>query len=136
MICNNCYTSDGRAADASNNVTLGLTFRPTPRLRHDLNYLRSSLRTRDGNPIFTNNIARATLNDHAARVRLIHDERVGADVLFTYQVGPSTAIDAGYTSGYQNLAPGEPGFASIRTGSPDSEVGRQGFVKLSYLWRQ
>ena len=140
---------------ASTNVALGLTFRPTPRLRQDITYLRSALRTHDGDPIFTNNIARSTFNyqftrelsvraivdyngvrPDPSRVRLVHDERIGADLLFTYQLGPSTAVYAGYTSGFQNVAPGDTGQPASRIGEPTTEVGRQAFVKISYLWRQ
>ena len=137
------------------NLRLGLTFRPTPRLRHDVTYLRSALSTRGGEPIFTNNIARSTLNyqftrelsvravvdysavrPDAARVRLAHDERVGVDTLFTYQLGPSTALYVGYTSGFQNLSPADEGRPAIRIDDPTTEVGRQFFFKLSYLIRR
>ncbi|HUQ86597.1 MAG TPA: DUF5916 domain-containing protein [Vicinamibacterales bacterium] len=136
-------------------VRLGLTFRPTPRLRQDVTYLRSSLRTPSGARIFTNNIARSTFNyqftrelsvraivDYntvardAARVRLINDERLGADLLFTYQLGPSTALYVGYTSGYQNLSPVEPGMPAARIDDPKTQVGRQLLMKVSYLWRR
>jgi len=137
------------------NVALGLTFRPTPRLRHDLTYLHSALRTFDGAPIFTNNIARSNLNYQFTRelslraivdyntvdrdplrVRLTNDERIGADVLLTYQLGPSTAVYAGYTSGFQNLSPDAIGSPARRIDDPTTEVGRQFLFKLSYLWRR
>ena len=136
-------------------VRLGLTFRPTPRLRQDLTYLRSSLSTLSGAPIFTNNIARSTFNyqftrelsvraivDYnavardAARVRLANDERIGADLLFTYQLGPSTAVYLGYTTGFQNLAPVAAGGPAARIDQPTTEVGRQLLMKVSYLWRR
>lgn len=137
------------------NVRLGLTFRPTPRLRQDVTYLRSSLNMPAGEPIFTNNIARATLNyqftrelsvraivDYNAvtpdprRVRLVNDERIGADLLFTYQVGPSTALYLGYTSGFQNLSPAADGGPAVRIDDPKTQVGRQVLFKLSYLLRR
>jgi hypothetical protein len=139
----------------STNASLGLTFRPTPRLRHDLTYLRSALRSRDGAPIFTNNIARSnfnyqftrelsvraivdynTVDRDPLRVRLTNDDRVGVDVLLTYQLGPSTAVYAGYTSGFQNLSPDAIGSPARRIDEPTTEVGRQALVKLSYLWRR
>lgn len=139
----------------SNNVTLGLTFRPTPRLRHDMTYLRSALDTVDGVRIFRNNIARSTtnyqftrelsvraivdyngVNPDASRVRLAHDERLGTDVLLTYQLGPATALYAGYATGFQNLAAVAFDRPAQRIDDPTTEVGRQIFVKLSYLWRQ
>jgi len=137
------------------NVRLGLTFRPTPRLRQDVTYLRSSLTMPAGEPIFTNHIARATLNyqftrelsvraiadynavmPDPARVRLVNDERIGADLLFTYQLGPSTALYLGYTSGFQNLLPADDGGPAVRIDDPKTQVGRQLLVKLSYLFRR
>ena len=123
-------------------IRLGLSFRPTPRLRQDLTYLRSRLETLDGAPIFTNNIIRGTLNyqftrelslraivdyndvsPNPARVRLANDERVGIDTLFTYQLGPATALYVGYTSGFQNLAARDEGRAAIRIDDPSTQVG-------------
>ena len=137
------------------NIRLGLTYRPTPRLRQDFTYLRSRLETRDGEPIFTNNIIRGTLNyqftrelslraivdynnvsPNTARVRLVNDERVGIDTLFTYQLGPATALYVGYTSGFQNLAARDEGLAAIRIDDPSTQVGRQLLFKLSYLIRR
>lgn len=139
----------------STNIALGLTFRPTPRVREDVTFLRSDLRTRAEEPIFTNNIARSTFNyqftrelsvraiaDYNAvhpdplRVKLINDERLGIDLLFTYQLGPSTAVYAGYTTGFQNLEAAAIGSPSTRIDDPTTQVGRQAFAKLSYLWRR
>jgi hypothetical protein len=55
--------------------------------------------------------------------------------LFTYQVGPGTALYFGYTTGFQNVEPSEHGLPVLRIGSPATEVGRQLFLKLSYLIR-
>ena len=137
------------------NIRLGLTYRPTPRLRQDFTYLRSRLETRDGEPIFTNNIIRGTLtyqftrelslraivdynnvSPNAARVRLTNDERVGIDTLLTYQLGPATALYLGYTSGFQNLAARDDGLPAIRIDDPSTQVGRQLLFKLSYLIRR
>jgi hypothetical protein len=153
----NYFPPAGSLAHAghSNNVNLGLIFRPTPRLRHDITFLRSALDTLDGVRIFRNNIARSTthyqftrelsvraivdynsVRPDAARVRLTHDERIGVDMLLTYQLGPATALYAGYTTGFQNLALGGIDQPATRIDDPTTEVGRQLFVKLSYLWRQ
>jgi len=53
-----------------------------------------------------------------------------------YLVNPGTAFHVGYTDRYENLAvaPGSPP-SLFRSRSPDLSVGRQVFVKLSYLWR-
>jgi hypothetical protein len=137
------------------NVRLGLIYRPTPRLRQELTYLRNALRTRAGEPIFTNNIARATLNyqitralsvrsivdynsvnPDVRRIRLSNDERIGLDTLVTYQLGPGTALHVGYTTGFQNLLAGEEGTPAVRTARPSTLVGRQVLVKLSYLIRR
>jgi hypothetical protein len=153
----NYFPPAGTAPHVANStsVTLGLTYRPTPRLRQDLTYLRSAMRMPDGGRVFTNNIARATTNyqftrelfiraildyntvdPDPLRVRLAHDERVAADVLLTYQLGPSTALYAGYTSGRQNLAPGDIDHPATRISRATTEVGRQFLMKVSYLWRQ
>lgn len=140
-------------------ASLGLTFRPTPRLRQEITYLHSSLK---GGPtgasqstrVFSNHIARATLNyqftralsvraildynaviPEASLVQLVHDRRVGIDTLFTYQVGPSTALYVGYTTGFQNVALSAMGRPVERTSTPSTEVGRQLFAKVSYLFR-
>ena len=56
--------------------------------------------------------------------------------MLTYLVNPGTALYVGYTDQYENLAlgPGTPPSVD-RTRSPEMSVGRQVFVKLSYLWR-
>ena len=140
-------------------ASLGLTFRPTPRLRQDITYLHSHL---TGGPagssrsarVFTNHIARATWNyqftralsvraildynaviPDASLVQLVHDRRVGIDTLFTYQVGPSTALYVGYTTGLQNVALSAVGRPVERTLTPGTVVGRQLFAKISYLFR-
>ena len=109
-------------------VRLGLTFRPTPRLRRTTPICAGADRSGSAEAIFTNNIARSTFNfqftrelsvraiaDYNAvipilRVQLTNDKRVGADLLFTYQVGPSRLSISGYTTGFQNLSPFEPAF--------------------------
>jgi len=144
---------------SSTSATLGLTFRPTPRLRYEQTYLFSGLdaRTPDGQSsrIFHNHISRSTLNyqftrelsiraiadynaviPNPARVRLVNDERVGVDTLFTYQLGPGTALYLGYTTGLQNVALADEGAPVTRISQPATVVGRQVFLKVSYLLRQ
>jgi hypothetical protein len=145
-------------------VEAGLTLRPYSRLRFDLSYLYSDLSTSGksalppgspGGNIFTDHILRTRVNyqftrelsarvildyeslsPNQALVDLEHERRFNADVLFTFLVNPWTAIYVGYSDGYENrpLAP----IASpppSRADLPLTSVGRQVFVKLSYLFR-
>ena len=143
----------------STSASLALTIRPAPRLRIEPSYLLSSL-TQTGQPglapgaVFTNHIARGrvqyqftrvvsgrTIVDYSAvlpneqRVRLARDKRLGVDGLLTIQTGPSTAFFVGYTEGFRNLRVTGDGRAVELIGRPTESVGRQLFVKLSYLWR-
>jgi hypothetical protein len=142
---------------ASTSATIGLTFRPTPRLRYEQTYLYSGLDARGQTSetrIFRNHIARSSVNyqftrelsiraiaDYNAvvpnpqRVRLVNDERVGIDTLLTYQLGPGTAVFVGYTTGLQNLQPLD-GLPAIRIQDPTTVVGRQLFLKMSYLLKR
>lgn len=139
-------------------ATLGLLFRPTPRVRAELTYLHSKLTGAppgaSGRPkVFSNHIVRSMLNyqftrelsvravadynavsPNVALVRLVSDRRVGIDTLMTYQLGPATALHAGYTSGYQNVRPSLEGSPVERTTTPGQQVGRQLFLKVSYLF--
>jgi hypothetical protein len=70
----------------STSVSLGLTFRPTPRLRYEQTYLYSGLETMSaGSVIFQNHIARSALNFQFTRelsVRAIVDiQRRGAEYI-------------------------------------------------------
>lgn len=148
-------SSDGR---------LGITLRPTPRLRIDQTYVYSRLSNRKdlmlvGAPasasIFNNHLLRSKFNyqftprlsmrailDYAAvlpnssLVSLERTKRLTADFLCTYLVNPGTALYAGYSDRYENLAldPTMPAMLH-RTISPITSTGRQFFVKLSYLLR-
>jgi hypothetical protein len=142
----------------------GVTVRPYSRLRFDLSYLYSDLSTSDESVlepaaprgrIFTDHILRSRVNYQFTRelsarvifdyeslapnhalVNLDDERRFNADVLVTYLVNPWTAVYAGYSDGYENrpLAP----IASpppSRADLPLISVGRQVFVKLSYLFR-
>ncbi|HEV8304910.1 MAG TPA: DUF5916 domain-containing protein [Gemmatimonadales bacterium] len=141
----------GRAAEAE----LQLTVRPTPGLRVDQTAIESRLDTRAGARVFTERQFRTKINyqfnrflslraivDYKAEfgdttLAEIEDKRKwGADLLLTYLVNPGTAFYVGYTDRYENLAiaPGPPP-SLFRSRSPDLSVGRQVFVKLSYLWR-
>jgi len=77
-----------------------------------------------------------SLDPNQALVDLENERRFNADVLFTYLVNPWTAIYVGYSDGYENrpLAPITSPPPS-RADLPLTSVGRQVFVKLSYLFR-
>ena len=149
-------------ADAQDG-SVGLTFRPMRALRLDHTFLYERLRTRPGasltadspQRILANRILREKLNYQFTRAlsfraildystvdrdstlsRVEPEHRWGMDLLFTYLVHPGTALYVGYSDRYENfrLLPGSPP-ALERSGSPGLSVGRQVFVKLSYLWR-
>jgi len=146
---------------------IGVTLKPTSRLRLDQTYLYSRLATQDGEPgcgctapqaagiIFSDHILRTRLNyqftralsargiidyetvrPNAALVDLDDERRLNVDVLFTYLVNPWTAVYVGYTDGYENwLAPGLVERPMTPADAPLASVGRQVFVKVSYLLR-
>lgn len=141
-----------------------VTLRPSSRLRLDQAYLYADLTTSDesGLPpgasqgrIFTDHILRTRVNYQFTRelsarvifdvealspnpslVALDDERRFNADVLLTYLLNPWTAVYVGYSDGYANqpLAPiAAPPLS--RADLPLTSVGRQVFVKLSYLFR-
>ena len=140
----------GRAAEAEVNVTL----RPTSRLRMDQAYIFSRLNTRGGARVLSERLLRANVNYQFNRfvsLRAIvdyeaesgdttladveDDKQWRADVLLTYLLNPGTAVYVGYTDSYRNLGlVGSPPEVARRR-SPDTSIGRQVFVKLSYLLR-
>jgi len=140
----------GRAAEAEVNVTL----RPTSRLRMDQAYIFSRLNTRGGARVLSERLLRAKVNYQFNRfvsLRAIvdyeaergdttladveDDKQWRADVLLTYLLNPGTAVYVGYTDSYRNLGlVGSPPEVARRR-SPDTSIGRQVFVKLSYLLR-
>jgi len=141
----------GRATE----VDLQLTVRPTPRVMVDQAAIESRLDTWSGARVFTERQLRTKVNYQFNRflsLRVIVDYKAefgdttladiedkrkwGADLLLTYLVNPGTALYVGYTDRYENLAiaAGSPP-TLFRSRSPDLSVGRQVFVKLSYLWR-
>ena len=156
----NYFPAAGLAPHVGDSMSgsLGLTFRPTPRIRYEQTYLFSSLadarRDTDSGVIFNNHIARSTVNyqftrelslraiadynaviPNPALVRLTNDKRVGLDALLTYQLGPGTALYVGFTTGLQNVTPSVAGRGVDRIPAPSTEVGRQFLLKLSYLFR-
>lgn len=148
----------------SSNGSLGVTVRPTPQLRFDQTYLYTRLATMQGGVppgvagepvVFNNHILRSKVNYQFNRelsLRLILDynsvlpnsslvsldrtKRFGGDILLTYLLHPGTALYVGYTDLYENLRlnPALPPYL-FQTGAPGTSVGRQFFVKVSYLFR-
>ena len=143
--------------------SLGFTLRPGSQLRLDKTYIFSRLGTAErsspaaavGVAIFNNHILRSKLNYQFTRelslraivdynsvlpnsslVSFDREKRLSADILLTYLLHPGTALHIGYTDSFENLE-----FSPFisprlrRTGFPDVSVGRQFFVKLSYLLR-
>jgi len=136
---------------------LKLSLRPGRRLLLEELYTFSGLRSRGPLPegIFNNHILRSKLNfqfTHRLSLRTIfdynavlsnpslaaleRDKRWRADVLMMYFVNPGTALYAGYTDNYANVAlnPEDPQVLR-RIASPTTSTGRQFFLKLSYLLR-
>ncbi len=68
-------------------------------------------------------------------VQLDDDRRLAVDILATYLVNPWTAVYVGYTDRFENLQLLEPGRPPVRGGGIRTSVGRQIFVKVSYLLR-
>lgn len=150
------FLADAVEADVS------LTIKPTERLVLDGRYLFTRLSARDrvmhlprgasivDNHIwrtraayqFTRNLSLRVIVDYsevlpeAALIDLEEEKRFTADVLASYLLNPWTAIYVGYTDGYGNVEI-DPVFRDrLRpTESPFNSIGRQVFVKLSYLLR-
>jgi hypothetical protein len=71
-----------------------------------------------------------------ALVDLEHERGLNVDVLLTYLLNPWTAVYLGYTDAYDNrLTPSLLARPVARADAPLGSVGRQVFVKLSYLLR-
>ena len=138
---------------------LDFTFRPIPRLRLDHTFLYERLTTRPGPApaparwVYTDRILREKVNYQFSRAlslraivdystvrrdstlsRLDPERRWSVDLLLTYLLNPGTALYVGYRDGYENLAilPGAPPTLS-RIDDPTTSVGRQLFLKMSYL---
>jgi hypothetical protein len=144
-------------------IEAGLTFRPIPGLRVEETYIHNRLDVGPerppglpaGNDIFRLHLVRTKatyqftralslraildysgLTPTAALVALERDRRLTGDLLFTYLVNPGTALYVGYTDAYANVRidPTRPPSLE-RTDAARTSVGRQLFVKLSYLLR-
>jgi hypothetical protein len=143
---------------------VGLTIRPSSRVRLTETYLYSRLASQGGvaqvqrtagGDIFGNHILRSRVDyqfnrelslraildsnavlPNASLVALDRTKQFKADILLTYLVNPWSAIYVGYTDTYENLALDGPGDDLRRTGGPTFSTGRQFFVKVSYLLRQ
>jgi hypothetical protein len=143
---------------------LGVTARPTSRFRLEETYIYNRLRTdgpgappaiSHGTDIFSLHLWRTKANfqftrplslraiidynsvrPNPALIDLTRDKRLTADILVTYLVNPGTAIYVGYNDQYANVRidPLLPP-ALTPTASPTTSVGRQFFVKVSYLLR-
>jgi len=146
------------------NADAGFTWRPVPQMRIDESYIYSRLGA-DKNwlpqnapfssAIFNNHILRTKVNYQFTRflgLRTILDYRgvlpntslvaldrskyLGADVLLTYLLHPGTAVYAGYSDIYENVNFNPLQNPALqRTQFPDTNTGRQLFVKVSYMFR-
>jgi hypothetical protein len=144
----------GRASEAE----FGLTLRPTVQLRFEGSYVDSRLhREHTSEHLFTERLLRARFDYQFSRLlslRAIFDygwedfntERVDADdprvrefamdFLLTYLLHPGTALYLGFTDARENLRlVGSPPEEIERSQNPHLSVGRQIFVKASYLVR-
>ncbi|MBE3071818.1 MAG: hypothetical protein IMZ67_02480, partial [Acidobacteria bacterium] len=142
--------------------SLGLTIKPSARLQIAETYIDNRLRTKAGTAgragaadifnvhlwrtkaslQFTRKLSLRAIVDYngvlpnASLVVLSPSKRVTADVLVTYLLNPGTALYVGYNDQYANVrldprvSP-----ALLSTSSPTTSVGRQLFVKVSYLLR-
>jgi hypothetical protein len=133
------------------------TLRPHSRLRLRPLWLYSRLDTRDGSgrTIFENHIFRThvnyqfsrrlalrfilnyTANDPSRSLAAIENtRRLDSDILLSYQLHPGTAVFIGYGDQRESLvrSPGM-GPPLYPTGYPGTVIGRQFFLKLSYLLR-
>jgi hypothetical protein len=134
----------------------GITIRPTPQLRFEQAVTHARLHTAGGSTIVAERNLRSKLNyqfsprlslraivdwERTAADTTRSDEdalerEVGMDLLLTWLAHPGTAIYVGYTDSYENLRilPGSPPTIEPST-RPGLSVGRQFFVKASYLLR-
>ncbi|HYA16035.1 MAG TPA: DUF5916 domain-containing protein [Bryobacteraceae bacterium] len=150
---------------SAKNLTAGLTFRPSRKIKLDEMYLFSHLSTLEKSivaamygpgAVYGNHLWRSNLNYQFTRelsLRAIIDyngvlpntslidytlgKTVTANFLLTWLLNPGTALYVGYTDTHQNLAlfAGQPNYVGIIT-PPTTTTGREIFVKLSYLIRR
>jgi hypothetical protein len=146
------------------NTSLGFTLKPLTRLNIDNSYILSRLKTDPADSLVISDSSRSIFNNHILRnkvnyqfnrelslraildyntvlpnsslVSLEKTKRLGADILLTYLLNPGTALYVGYTDLYENLDY-NPMLSPylIRSAQPYTSIGRQLFVKLSYLIR-
>jgi hypothetical protein len=148
-------------ADATN-AELGVTLKPIPPLRIDETYLFTRLETQAGVPgiepgavivdnhiwrsrasyQFTRSLSLRAILDYSSvlpdetLIDLETEKRFTADVLVTYLVNPWTAFYVGYNDGYGNVEIDPLSRDHLRpTDSVFNSMGRQVFVKMSYLFR-
>jgi opacity protein-like surface antigen len=148
----------GDATEAS----LGLTVKPSSRLQIGETYIYNRLQTKAATtelpaPVdifnlhlwrtkaslqFTRELSLRAIVDYngvlpnATLVGLSRSKRVTADVLVTYLLNPGTALYIGYNDQYANVRVDPLVSPVLRaTASPTTSVGRQVFVKVSYLLR-
>ena len=140
---------------------VSLTLRPATRLRVEQVFLYQRLQTLPGTElpskqmVFDTHLVRWKANlqiTKALALRAIVDynqlasnrslfseagsSRLMGDALATYVLHPGTAIYAGFNNRYENLVlDGLSESRFLRTGPPTFSVGRQMFVKVSYLLR-
>jgi len=146
------------------NADLGVTVRPVSRFRLEESYIYNRLRT-NGSPVsaaipaatdiftlhlwrtkanlqFTRALSLRAIVDYnvvrpdGALIDLTRDKRLTADILVTYLVNPGTAVYVGYNDQYANVRIDPLLSPALRpTASAGTSVGRQFFVKASYLLR-
>ena len=73
---------------------------------------------------------------NSSLVSLERAKWIAGDLLLTYLLHPGTALHAGYTGSFENLAldPTTSPYL-LRTQFPGTPVGKQVFIKLSYVLR-
>ncbi len=133
-----------------------VTLHPTSQLRLDQSYNYVGLQTWAGSRIVGETQFREKLNyqftplfslraivdwiaidaDTTLSAEDARQRNLGVDFLLTYLAHPGTALFLGYTDRYENLEilPGPPGDLAP-SGSASMSIGRQLFVKASYLLR-
>jgi hypothetical protein len=141
-------------ADTSR-VDISLLWRPLDRLRVNSTYLNTTLDTRAGLKVFSNEIVRSTWNyqftkelslrfigqyddtDAGPATSLATRENLNFDLLLRYVLNPWSAFFVGYNSNASNfnLVDNEEGGRELVI-SPDlRQDGEQFFVKFSYMWQ-
>ncbi len=141
----------------SESADVGVTLRPSKRLRVDNTYSWWRLGERNGAAaVFNNHIMQSKWNWQFSRelsfrfigryeavlanplkTLLQKDKSFNADFLFTYMVHPGTAVYVGYNSNLANMDPAlRPDlYGRIQRSDRFINDGRQFFVKISYLLR-